>query len=441
MSTEAPNVFAMQQSERSSLCADFSWTFVGNAVYAAGQFAMLTLLTKLLRPEFVGQYALGLALIYPLMMLTNMQLRSVMNSAGVQRADFGNFLSLRLLMTTVALAIAFVITQVLRYGRELTEVVLMVGCAYGLETISDVFYARLQLHDRMAEIAKSMMIRALLSVLGMGVAVYLSGSLLWGILAVVIARCIVLLGYDISQRTQNLERESGPFSNNKVLAPRFDPKEQLGLLRHGLPLGIVVLLTTLSSSLPNFFIKHGLTERDLGIFSVISLTISVGNMAVVSLGQAAFTRLARSYFHRNAAEFDALLGKLLLAGAAIGGVGMIVSQFAGREILTMIFRPEYAERADLLPWIMAAGAILFMAQFVGFGLTAAGYYYAQVLPNVLATVSLVATCNWLIARHGLFGVILSMLIAALVQLITSAIVLIVETRKHFSAAVAAGQRA
>ena len=440
MSTEAPNVFAMQQSEQSSLRADFSWTFVGNVVYAAGQFAMLTLLTKLLRPEFVGEYALGLALIYPLMMLTNMQLRSVMNSAGTQRAEFGNFLSLRLLMTTVALAIAFVITQVLHYDRELTEVVLMVGCAYGIETISDVFYARLQLHDRMAEVAKSMMIRALLSVLGMGVAVYLSGSLLWGILAVVIARCIVLLGYDISQRTQNVAGESKRLLN-EVLVPRFGLKEQLGLLRHGLPLGIVVLLTTLGSSLPNFFIKHGLSERDLGIFSVISLTISVGNMAVVSLGQAAFTRLARSYFHRNASEFDALLGKLLLVGAAIGVVGMIVSEFAGREILTMIFRPEYAERADLLPWIMAAGAVLFMAQFVGFGLTAAGYYCAQVLPNVLATISLVATCNWLIARHGLFGVILSMFVAALVQLITSAIVLIAETRKHFSAPVAAGESA
>ena len=440
MSTEAPNVFAMQQSEQSSLRADFSWTFVGNVVYAAGQFAMLTLLTKLLRPESVGQYALGLALIYPLMMLTNMQLRSVMNSAGTQRAEFGNFLSLRLLMTTVALAIAFVITQVLHYDRELTEVVLMVGCAYGIETISDVFYARLQLHDRMAEVAKSMMIRALLSVLGMGVAVYLSGSLLWGILAVVIARCIVLLGCDISQRTQNVAGESKRLLN-EVLVPRFGLKEQLGLLRHGLPLGIVVLLTTLGSSLPNFFIKHGLSERDLGIFSVISLTISVGNMAVVSLGQAAFTRLARSYFHRNASEFDALLGKLLLVGAGIGVVGMIVSEFAGREILTMIFRAEYAERADLLPWIMAAGAVLFMAQFVGFGLTAAGYYYAQVLPNVLATISLVATCNWLIARHGLFGVILSMFVAALVQLITSAIVLIAETRKHFSAPVAAGESA
>src|SRR5258708_4439080 len=65
MSTEAPNVFALEQSEGSSLTADFSWTFVGNAIYAAGQFAILMLLTKLVRPELVGQYALGLALVYP----------------------------------------------------------------------------------------------------------------------------------------------------------------------------------------------------------------------------------------------------------------------------------------------------------------------------------------------------------------------------------------
>jgi len=38
-------------------------------------------------------------------------------------------------------------------------------------------------------------------------------------------------------------------------------------------------------------------------------------------------------------------------------------------------------------------------------------------------------------------VILSMFVAALVQLITSTIVLIVETRKHFSAPVAAGESA
>ena len=423
MTTKAPTVFALEQSERSSLCADFSWAFVGNAVYAGGQFAMLMLLTKLVRPELVGQYALGLALVYPVMMLTNMQLRSVMNSNASERAHFGHYLSLRLLTTSAAFVTIFGITQALRYDRELTEVVLMVGVAYGIETISDVYYARLQLHDRMAEISKSLMARAALSVLGLAAATYVTRSVVWGIASVAVARAIVLIGYDSREGTHTLPGQTRWFSLDGELAPRFDASEQRELLWRSLPLGIVVLLTTLNSSIPSFFIKHGIGERDLGIFSALGLTISVGNMAVVSLGQSAFTRLSRAYATGNMGAFGSLLGMLLACGVAIGVCGMIISKFAGREILTILFRPEYAERADLLPWIMAAGAVLFMAQFLGFGMTAVGFYHSQVYLNILANASLVAACYWLVAGKGLLGAILAMLIAAIVQLAASAIIL------------------
>jgi O-antigen/teichoic acid export membrane protein len=423
VSTEATNVLALEQSERSSLCADFSWTFVGNAVYAAGQFAMLMLLTKLVRPELVGQYALGLALVYPVMMLTNMQLRSVMNSSACAQAEFGHYLSLRLLTTSAAFATIFGITQVLRYDRELTEVVLIAGIAYGIETISDVYYARLQLHDRMAEISKSLMARALLSVVALAAATYVTRSVVWGIAGVAVARAMVLFGYDIRERTHTLRAQTKWYLLNGELAPRFDAREQRQLLWRSLPLGIVVLLTTLNSSIPSFFIQHGIGERDLGIFSSLGLTISVGNMAVVSLGQSAFTRLSRAYASGNIAAFGSLLVVLLTCGAGLGVCGMIISKFAGREILTILFRPEYAERADLLPWIMAAGAVLFMAQFLGFGMTAAGFYHSQVYLNILANVSLVAACYWLVAGKGLLGAILAMLIAAIVQLAASAIIL------------------
>jgi len=107
---------------------------------------------------------------------------------------------------------------------------------------------------------------------------------------------------------------------------------------------------------------------------------------------------------------------------------MVVSKLAGREILTILFRPEYAERADLLPWIMAAGGVLFMAQFLGFGMTAAGYYNSQVILNILANLSLFAACYWLVARQGLLGAIFAMLIAAIVQLTGSALVLVIGMR-------------
>ena len=88
MSADLPSVFAVQQDKRPSLCADFSWTFVGNSIYAGGQFAMLVLLAKLVRPELVGQYALGLAVVYPVTMLTNLQLRAVMTSGARRQTDF-----------------------------------------------------------------------------------------------------------------------------------------------------------------------------------------------------------------------------------------------------------------------------------------------------------------------------------------------------------------
>jgi len=101
-------------------------------------------------------------------------------------------------------------------------VVLMVGVAYAIETISDVYYARLQLHDRMDGISKSLIARALLSTLGLAVATYVSGSLIWGLAGVVLARAIVFIGYDICERTHDLGEQSKWFSRNKALTPRFD---------------------------------------------------------------------------------------------------------------------------------------------------------------------------------------------------------------------------
>jgi O-antigen/teichoic acid export membrane protein len=425
-----PTLTAVHQEKHRSLRADFSWTFVGTAIYAGGQFATLMLLAKLVRPELVGRYALGLAIVYPVMMFTNLQLRAVITSGSRPQIHFGYYLSLRLLSTSVGFVLIFALTQILRYSWELTAVVLMVGVAYAVETISDVYYARLQLHDRMAEISKSLIMRALLSILGLAVATFLTRNLVWGIVGIVLARSIILVGYDIPGRTHGLSGESKWFSRNEALKPQFDLRIQRELLWVSLPLGIVVLLGCLNSSIPNFFIKHALGERDLGIFAAIGFMVSVGNMAVVSLGQSAFTRLARSYAAGDLASFGSLLGKLLAFAALIGLSGMIVSKLAGREILSVLFRPEYAERADLLPWMMAAGGVLYMAQFLGFGMTAAGFYNSQVVLNILANVSLFASCFWLVARRGLLGAILAMLIAAIVQLAASIVILVKGMRKR-----------
>src|SRR5947209_14419504 len=88
-----------------SLRANFSWTFIGNIVYAGCQWAMLVVLAKLGSPELVGRFALGFAVTAPVVMLTNLQLRGVQATDARQEHRFGEYLALRLVAAPLSLAI------------------------------------------------------------------------------------------------------------------------------------------------------------------------------------------------------------------------------------------------------------------------------------------------------------------------------------------------
>ncbi|MDZ4874013.1 MAG: hypothetical protein CLLPBCKN_003409 [Chroococcidiopsis cubana SAG 39.79] len=101
---------AAQQPKIPTLRQNFSWTFVGNVVYAACQWGMLVMLAKLGSPEILGQFTLGFALTAPVIMFTNLQLRTIQATDAKQQYYFGDYLGLRLLATGLALLIIIGIT-------------------------------------------------------------------------------------------------------------------------------------------------------------------------------------------------------------------------------------------------------------------------------------------------------------------------------------------
>jgi O-antigen/teichoic acid export membrane protein len=430
VSSKASQLVIVPQRGTASLSVNFTWTLVGNAVYSGGQWVIVVLLAKLTRPELVGQYALGMAIVLPVIMLANLQLRWIVTTDVHEQRHFGDYLSFRLLSTALALVIIFASTMLAADRWQLRMVILMVGLGQAIEAISDVYYARLQLQDRMDRISKSMITRTLLSIIGLAGAVYFSRSLLWGVAAIALARAIVLSAYDIRGRTHDL---AGPFKGlfrHEALKARWDLRVQRELLWLSLPLGIIAVSVSLNSSIPRYFIEHALGERALGIFSALAFMFAAGSMAVVSLGQSAFTRLARSYAAEDFVEFRSLTGKLLTMGATLGICGIILSKVAGREILAILFRPEYAEHANLLPWIMGAACITYLAQCLGIAMTAAGYYKPQVILFLLSNLAVGLGSYWLIPKRGLLGAIFAILISVLVQLAGGVTILVLAMRRH-----------
>src|SRR5262249_21316077 len=135
---ELPSIPA--EVERPSLKRNFSWTLVGNLTYAGCQWGMLVEIAKLGRPEMVGRFALALAIGARLVMLTNLQLRSVQATDFASQYRFADYFRLRMIMTVLALTAIAVMAFAGRYGRETTEVILFVGLAKAFEAISDIYY-------------------------------------------------------------------------------------------------------------------------------------------------------------------------------------------------------------------------------------------------------------------------------------------------------------
>jgi O-antigen/teichoic acid export membrane protein len=406
-----------RQRATASLRANFVWTLIGNAVYSGCQWAILMLLAKLGSPEMVGEFALGLAVATPVIMLANLNLRSVLTTDVRRRLDFGHYLGFRLATSVLALLIIAVIVLVAGHARQAALVILMVAVAQLMEAVSDVFYGLFQLRDRMDRIAISMIARGPLSLIAMGLIVFATGSVLWGACGLAAARLAVLLLYDIPAASRS-ELVSGA-----SLKPRYDRAAQWTLFRSSLPLGIVALLVSLNSNVPRYFIQGSLGERGLGIFSAIAFLLSSGNLVVAALGQAAFVRLATHYARAEMHEFKLLLLRLLGIGAVLGVGGIVVARLFGAEILSILFRPEYAREADELVWLMVAAAIGYLGQFIGYAMTAARYFSSQIPLFVVVVAASAASSAWLVPRYGLSGAIFALLISMVVQVAGSLIVL------------------
>jgi O-antigen/teichoic acid export membrane protein len=417
----------MQQLKPLTLRRNFSWTFTGNLIYAASQWGMLVVLAKLGSPEMVGQFTLGLAVTAPVIMFTNLQLRGIQATDAKGDYVFSDYLGLRLIGTGFALLIIAGITLKAGYRLETSLVILAIALAKAFESISDVFYGLIQQHERMDRIAIALMIKGPLSLLLLAIGVSLTGSVVGGAIGLAIAWGLVLFGWDLrngrlilntssnGREEADLLADAEPANSQNPLYPRWHLKTLKKLVLLALPLGFVMMLISLNTNIPRYFIERYLGERELGIFAAMSYLMVVGSMVVSALAESASPRLAKYYAAGNSTAFRTLLLKLVGVGLMLGTGGVFVAVVAGKPILTLLYRPEYADRADLFAWLMVAAGIGYVSSFLGYGMTAARYFRVQMPLFVLVTGSCAIACFWLIPTQGVRGAAIALIVGAIVQ--------------------------
>jgi len=386
-------------------------------------------LAKLTSPEMVGRFALGLAITAPIIMLSQLQLRGVQATDAKDEYTFGQYLGLRLVTTAMALLVIVGIAWVGSYPLNTALVIMAVGLSKALESVSDVYYGLMQRHERMDRIAKSLMIKGPASLVALGVLVLLTGDIFWGVIGLAVTWLSLMVLYDVRNAKFMLQesfasQRDGRLGLRRMMLPNFRPKDLARLAWLALPLGITMALISLNTNIPRYFVENIWGESQLGIFAALAYLVVAGNTLVSAMGQSVTPRLAKYYAAGDLDGYKHLLARMVSMGILLSIAGVLVSVFAGYQLLGLLYRHEYAVYNNVLIWLMIVAGMCYITSFLGYGMTAARYFRVQLPLFMVVVTATFGASLWLIPRFALTGAALAMGAGALAQLVGSCFVFV-----------------
>jgi len=410
-----PVVSEVGAAETPSLRANFKWMFAGNVFYAACQWGMLSILAKVGNATIVGQFALGLAISAPVFMFTNLHLRGVQATDARSDFDFADYFTLRVLASLAGALTVAIVAWSLNYDVATRTVILLLGVSKAIESLGDAVAGLLQKVERIRQVAISLVLRGALSVAAFGITFIALRSLVAAVCALVLSWSAVFLGYDLWRGFAVLGKGDHFF--------RFRPARLRRLFVLSAPLGVVMTLFSLNANIPRYLLAKYLGEAELGIFASLAYMLVALYLVVNALGESATARLARMFALCDIHGFQRLIGKLVWMGVAILALGTMVSALLGRPLLTLLYRPEYADSLSVFVVMMMGGGVTAIGYFLGYGINAARCFRMQVPVIALSTLTTAALTMVLAPRLGLMGAALALLSAALVHVLGNALAL------------------
>ncbi|MVO98681.1 lipopolysaccharide biosynthesis protein [Paenibacillus lutrae] len=396
-------------SKRSlSLSKNFSWTLLGNIIYALCQWGILMALAKLGDARMVGQFALALAITAPVFMFLNLQLRAVLATDANKNMPFSHYIGLRICTTLLALTVLGGFIIISGYDTQTQIIILLIAFSKAAESMSDIIYGLLQNNEKMDFISISLIVRGIASLLVTSGMLYVTGDLTISLLTYMGSWLLILIVYDIPK--------SRIFS---VLTPTLSLKSLLPLLRISLPMGFVMLLISLNTNIPRYFISGYEGTEQLGYFSALAYVMVAGTTVISALGQSASPRLAKYYSSGKLNSFYTLLMKIGMLFIILALSAISIVMFLGQPILSILYGPSYSDYSYIFTLITIGAGIGYLGSLVGYGLTSARIFGTQVYLFIFINISLLLACYLLIPSLGLEGAAYSLIVGNIAQLIGS----------------------
>jgi O-antigen/teichoic acid export membrane protein len=409
-----------------SLQRNWVWSLIGNSVYAGCQWGSLVVLTKLGSLEMVGRFALASAVAAPITCFAGLQLRTVQATDARREFAFSEYFGLNAITATLGLGLIALIALLGGYSHETALLIVVVGLAKALESLSEVVYGLMQQHERLDWISRSQMLRGVLAVTALAAGVAL-GGVLTGAIAMVAVWAIVLAAHDLCAGAATIL--GGCLVAGPVQIATLRDRCRSAILRLSklawlaFPLGFVTMLNVLNASVPRYFIAEHGGESPVGIFAACVALLGSFFLVQTAIGQAALPRLSQQFAYGDRTAFMRTSRYVMSCGAINGAIAVLVACCCGSQLLELVYSHEYAQNGMLFVWLAIAAAGQCLGNALLYLLHATRDYRSVAMISVAVAASTLLLCALFVGPVGPVGAAWSMGISSLVSIMLSLILL------------------
>jgi O-antigen/teichoic acid export membrane protein len=367
-------------------------TLAGNCAYALAQFGVLVVLARQATPADVGDYALALAVTAPVQIGVGLRLRTL-RAIDTGPTPFRTYLRLAIILSASAALLGTAIGVLIAPSSRFILVVGLVALAKSVEGLIDVCYGEYQRQDQLTAIAASQLIRAGLTIALVALGAHLAG-LLGALVAMLIgwtAQLVILDGRRIRHTVPPGTKEPG------------HPRSVGDLIRLSWPLGMAAAVASLTVSLPRFTVAGLLGSAALGVLAVLSYPTTAISIFANSLGQANVRGMAAGVTSGERRGVWSSLLAMVAATSVVGTLGASLVVLAGRDGVTWLLGPAYADNFSALLLLLLAATLAGFATNAYYLLVSTGRFGLQ--PVVVgASLALSAPVIYVGTQHyGLIG--------------------------------------
>ncbi|MET7420469.1 lipopolysaccharide biosynthesis protein [Dactylosporangium sp. NPDC005555] len=396
---------------RPSFAGNVGWGVAGNAGYALCQWLVLVVVARLGTEAMVGDYALGLAVGAPLVLLANLSLRTVLVTDTFHEHPFRRYLRVRL--AGMAAATASVCVAVWVFDLP-AAVVVLVGLAKAFDGVGDIYLGLLQRHHDQRGIAIAQLANGALTIALTGVLLSATGSVAWAAAGSAMGSLIAWLGFcaPLASRVLDATAKTGP---RKRHTHRFSPPGPGALVWTALPLGLASAITSLTANVPRYALQDRLGAAALGAFAAAGYLVLTGNVLVSAVAQTLLPRLVELRASGAKDRFAALV-RQALAGIAVAGVLAVwAAELFGAKVLRTVYGESYAEDAGTLTVLTVATAVAATCFVLDAALSAVRRFTGQLAVNAAVCAAAVLAALVLVPRYGISGAAWATVAAAAVH--------------------------